>query len=113
MSSLYGVVERARVDSRWMKTTFFFSVCAVFCRRVSTGGLGGAASAVRCLILAWSTSDMTTLTTASLEKDLLAPPASTGNERKMSPSDTVHAPMANSLDVATEPKVAGPLCLPK
>src|SRR5215212_6690072 len=112
MSLLYGVVERTRVDSRWMKTTFFFTVLAVFCRWAFTGGFMGLAFAVRCLILAWSTSLMTTLTTGSLEKDLLAPPASTGNERKMNPTDIVQAPTANSLAVAGEPEDTGPLRLP-
>ena len=114
MSWLYGVVERARVDSRWIKTTFFLSVLAVSCRRVPRGASGGMASAVRFLIRAWSTSDMTTLTTASLEKDLLSPPASTGNERKMSPSDATHAPRAKNLDVAGEPNgLRPPPRLPK
>src|SRR5918995_5517916 len=100
-------MERALADSRWIRTTFFFSVFAVFCRLVSTGGSIGEALAARSLILACSTSDMTTLTTASLEKDLPATPAPTGSERKMSPSDVVNAPRANSLDVDGEPKDSG------
>ena len=100
MSLLYGVVERARTDSRWIKTTFFLSVSSVFWRWVFTGVCIGLASSVRFLILACSTSLMTTLTTGSLENDLLTPPASTGNERRMSTKETAQVPMANSLDVA-------------
>src|SRR5829696_3214564 len=87
-----------------MKTTFFFSVPAVACKRVCTRGFAGVASAVSFLVLAWSTSDMTMLTTASLEKDLLSPPASTGKERKISPSESVQVPRANSQGVAGERK---------
>src|SRR5215212_2504451 len=112
MCLLYGVVERARVDSRWMKTTFFFSVSGV-CWRWALAGAGvGLASSVRLLILACSTSLMTTLATGSLENDLLTPPASTGTERKMSTKETVQVTTANSLDVAEEPEYSVPLRLP-
>src|SRR3954451_18300985 len=112
MFLLYGVVERARVDSRWIKTTFFFLVPGVRCRWVFAGGFIGLVSAVRFLILACSTSLMTTLTTGSLEKDLLASPASTGIERAMNATETAQAPRAHSLAVAKEPNDAGPLRLP-
>src|SRR5215203_4983093 len=112
MSLLYGVVERARVDSRWMKTTFFFSVSLVFWRWVFRGAGIGLASTARFLILACSISLMTTLATGSLENDLLTPPASTGNERKMSPKETTQVTVANSHDVAQEPEDSGPLGLP-
>jgi hypothetical protein len=70
---------------------------------VSRGGFIEEALAARSLILACSTSDMTTLTMASLENDLPASPAPTGSERKMSPTAVVKAPRANSLDVDSEP----------
>src|SRR5918994_7110702 len=86
---------------------FFFSVLAVSCRRVSAGGFSDVAFATRSLICACSTSDMTMLTTASLEKDFPATPAPTGSERKMNPNDVVNAPRANSLDVDEEPRDPG------
>src|SRR5215211_860984 len=92
---------------------FFLSVSVVGCRCVSTGGFIEEALAARPVILACSTSDMTTLTTASLEKDLLASPAPTGSARKMSPTDAVHAPRANNLDVLREPKDPGCPRLPQ
>jgi hypothetical protein len=100
-------VERALADSRWIRTTFFFSVSVVFCRRVSTGGSIDVAFTVRFLICACSTSDMTMLMTASLENDFPATPAPTGSERKMNPNDVVNAPRANRLDVDGEPKDPG------
>jgi hypothetical protein len=96
-----------------MKTTFFFSVWGVCCRWVCNGGSIGLVFAVRFLILAWSTPDMTMLTTASLEKDLLAPPAFTGRDRKTNPTDTTQAPSASHLDVATEPERLDRSGLPK
>src|SRR5215203_2387922 len=112
MFLLYGVVERARVDSRWMKTTFFFFVSAVCWRWVLRGVGIGLASSVRALILACSTSLMTTLTTGSLENDLLTPAESTGNESKMSSRETAQVPRPNSIDADEDPGVSGPLRLP-
>src|ERR671912_433372 len=97
-------MERDLADSRWIRTTFFFSVRVVSCKLVSTGGSRESAFAARSRIWACSTSAMTMLTTASLENDLPATPAPTGSERKMNPSDVVNAPRANSLDVEGEAK---------
>src|SRR5918994_4242467 len=97
-------MERALADSRWIRTTFFFSVWAVFCRRGSTGGSMEEAFATRSLICACCTPDMTMLTTASLENDFPATPAPTGSERKMNPNAVVNAPRANNLDVEGEAK---------
>src|SRR5215210_2931148 len=82
---------------------FFFSVSGVCCRWTSAGLFFGGALALRSLILACSTPDMTTLTMGSLEKDLPASPALTGSERKMRPRDVIKAPSANILDVESEP----------
>src|SRR5918995_2716906 len=100
-------MERDLADSRWIRTTFFFSVRPVSCKVVSTGGSRGSALAARSRIWACCTPDMTMLTTASLENDFPATPASTGSERKMNPNDIVNAPRANSLDVDGEPKGPG------
>src|SRR5918994_2555955 len=83
---------------------FFFSVFGVCCRWRSAGSFFGGALALRSLILACSTPDMTTLTMGSREKDLPASPASTGSERKMSPRDVIKAPSANNLEVESEPE---------
>src|SRR5919107_4236289 len=106
-------MERALADSRWIRTTFFFSVSVVFCRRVSTGASMEEACATKALICACSTSDMTMLIMASLENDFPATPAPTGSERKMNPNDVVNAPRANSLDVDGEPKEVGSLRFPQ
>src|SRR5918994_943235 len=82
---------------------FFFSVFGVCCRWRSAGDFFGGALALRSLILACSTPDITTLTMGSLEKDLPASPAPTGSERKMRLRDAIKAPSANILDVESEP----------
>src|SRR4051812_26194437 len=86
---LYGVTERARVDSRWIRTTLRFSVHGVCTRLVGRAGCSATTPVYESTSLAITPLIPVTikLTNGSLANDLLAPagvgPARSEGEPKL------------------------------